>query len=87
VTVSTLRGEAETLALVTECIPPLTINGRTMHQVGMPWHFGFQGLAEGGIANNLSALIEDPNSRIHEGKVFTCNLRKGQLDEEGERSR
>ena len=42
----------------------------------MPWHFGYGGIATGAIANDLSALIEDPNSRIHEGKAFTCNLRK-----------
>ncbi|CCF83407.1 Formate dehydrogenase, alpha subunit [Nitrolancea hollandica Lb] len=85
VTVSTLRGEAETLALVTERVQPLTIDGKTVHTVGMPWHFGYQGLATGGIANNLSALIEDPNSLIHEGKAFTCNLRKGRIDEGGKR--
>jgi len=76
VTVWTLRGEAEARALVTERLQPLTIDGRTVHQIGMPWHFGFGGLARGGIANNLSALVEDPNSLIHEAKSFTCNLRK-----------
>lgn len=79
VTVSTLRGEAEAPALVTQRLQPLTINGRTVHQVGMPWHFGYGGIAQGEIANNLSALIEDPNSRIHEAKAFTCNLRKGRI--------
>jgi formate dehydrogenase major subunit len=76
VTVSTLRGEAHARALVTERLQPLVVDGRTIHQVGMPWHFGYGGLARGGIANDLSALIEDPNSRIHEAKAFTCNLRK-----------
>ncbi len=79
VTVWTLRGEAEALALVTERLQPLMIDGRTIHQVGMPWHFGFGGLAQGGIANDLSALVEDPNSLIHEAKAFTCNLRKGRI--------
>ncbi|MBX6342989.1 MAG: formate dehydrogenase, partial [Thermomicrobiaceae bacterium] len=79
VVLSTLRGEVETRALVTERMQPLVIGGRTVHQVGMPWHFGFEGLAKGGIANDLSALVEDPNSRIHEAKAFTCNLRKGRL--------
>ncbi len=76
VVVSTLRGEVETRALVTERLQPLTIDGRIVHQVGMPWHFGYGGYARGAIANDLSALVEDPNSRIHEGKAFTCNLRK-----------
>ncbi len=83
VTVSTLRGAVEARALVTERLQPLVIAGRTVHQVGMPWHFGFGGLARGGIANELSALVEDPNSLIHEGKAFTCNLRKGRLTEGG----
>jgi formate dehydrogenase major subunit len=85
VVVSTLRGEAEARALVTDRIQPLVIQGRKVHQIGMPWHFGYKGYAQGGIANNLSALIEDPNSRIHEAKAFTCNLRKGRIAREGER--
>ncbi|GBD16318.1 Formate dehydrogenase subunit alpha [bacterium HR26] len=85
VVVSTLRGEAEARALVTDRIQPLMIHGRKVHQIGMPWHFGYKGYAQGGIANNLSALIEDPNSRIHEAKAFTCNLRKGRIAREGER--
>ena len=85
VVISTLRGEAEARALVTDRIQPLTIQGRKVHQIGMPWHFGYKGYAQGGIANNLSALIEDPNSRIHEAKAFTCNLRKGRIAREGER--
>ncbi|HEU4792025.1 MAG TPA: hypothetical protein VFS96_00035, partial [Nitrolancea sp.] len=68
-----------------ERVQPLTIDGKTVHTVGMPWHFGYKGLATGGIANNLSALIEDPNSLIHEGKAFTCNIRKGRIDEGGQR--
>jgi formate dehydrogenase major subunit len=31
------------------------------------------------VANDLTALIEDPNSRIHEAKAFTCSLRRGRL--------
>ncbi|HBY96877.1 MAG TPA: formate dehydrogenase, partial [Chloroflexi bacterium] len=85
VTIFTLRGEAEARALVTERLQPLMIGGRKIHQVGMPWHFGYKGIAEGGIANNLSALIEDPNSRIHEAKAFTCNLRKGGMTGKGAR--
>jgi len=75
VVVSTLRGEAEARALVTKRMQPITVQGRTLHQVGMPWHFGFGGIAQGGIANDLSSLVEDPNSRIHEAKSFTCTIR------------
>ena len=85
VTVTTLRGETEAKALVTDRLQPLEIAGQTVHQVGMPWHFGFGGYAAGGIANDLSALVEDPNSRIHQAKAFTCNLRKGRIAKDGER--
>ena len=74
--VSTLRGEIEVRAMVTDRLQPLTIDGRTVHQAGLPWHFGFGGIATGAVANDLSALIEDPNSLIHEAKSFTCNVRK-----------
>ncbi len=83
VTVSTLRGETDARALVTDRLKPLTVDGRTVHQVGMPWHFGYSGIARGGVANDLSALIEDPNSRIHEAKAFTCNVRRGRVADGG----
>jgi formate dehydrogenase major subunit len=79
VTVSTARGEVEAKALVTERMRPLDIDGRRVHQVGMPWHFGWLGYASGDIANTLSAIVGDPNTTIHEGKAFTCNVRKGRL--------
>jgi formate dehydrogenase major subunit len=77
VTLSTARGEVETRALVTPRLRPLNLHGRTIHVIGMPWHFGYKGLAQGDVANTLSAMVGDPNVSIHEGKVFTCNLRPG----------
>ena len=79
VVVSTPRGEAEARALVTERMAPVRVRRRLVHQVGMPWHFGWQGLATGGIANDLTALVGDPNVSIHESKAFMCGLRKGRL--------
>ena len=39
----------------------------------MPWHYGLQGAGPwADVVNTLSHIAEDPNSRIHEGKVFTC---------------
>lgn len=83
VVIETARSQVEARALVTERMQPLTIAGRTLHVIGMPWHFGFGGLANGGIANELAALIEDPNSLIHEAKAFTCTIRRGRLRAEG----
>jgi formate dehydrogenase major subunit len=80
ITITTLRGSITTRAMVTERMQPLVIDGKRVHQVGLPWHFGFGGIAQGGIANDVSALIEDPNSLIHEAKAFTCSVRKGAHD-------
>ena len=90
VVISTKRGEIETKALVTERLRPFMIDGKRIYQIGMPWHFGWQGYATGDIANTLSAVVGDPNTTIHEGKAFTCSLRKGRLHprhEAHERSR
>ena len=70
------RGEIRAKALVTRRIRPLQIDGRTVHQVGMPWHWGYEGLVTGDIANELTALVGDPNVSIHEGKTFVCNIEK-----------
>jgi formate dehydrogenase major subunit len=78
VTLETARGEVEARALVTRRMQPFTIDGKTVHQVGLPWHWGYQGLARGDVSNDISALVADPNVSIHEGKVFSCNVRPGQ---------
>ena len=77
VTLSTARGEAEARALVTRRMRPLKVKGRTIHQIGFPWHFGSEGLATGDSANVLVSMVADPNVTIHEGKVLTCNIRAG----------
>jgi formate dehydrogenase major subunit len=76
---STARGAVEVKALVTERIRPFTINGELVHQVGMPWVFGWEGYAHGAIANVLLAIFGDPNTSIHTTKAVTCALRKGRL--------
>jgi hypothetical protein len=32
---------------------------RTLHHVGLPWHWGYKGITTGVVANNLSALVGD----------------------------
>ena len=76
---SSLRGEIEVKALVTERIRPLTIGGRTVHHIGMPWVFGPKGYAHGEPANVLLAISGDPNTSIHTTKAVTCNIRSGRL--------
>lgn len=77
VTVSTPRGAIEARALVTRRMRPFQIMGRTVHHVGMPWHWGYQGIVTGDVVNELSALVGDPNVTIHEGKAFMCQVVAG----------
>jgi formate dehydrogenase major subunit len=79
IVVSSARSEIECRALVTERIRPLTLDGRTVHIVGLPIHWGYKGLVKGAIANDLVSMTEEPNVYIQEDKAFTCNLRKGRL--------
>jgi formate dehydrogenase major subunit len=74
--VSSARAEIECRALVTDRMQPLTLDGRTVHIVGLPIHWGYKGLVKGAIANDLVPLSEEPNVYIQEDKAFTCNLRR-----------
>jgi formate dehydrogenase major subunit len=76
VRISSPRGQIRAKALVTRRMRPLQINGKTVHQVGMPWHWGYEGLSTGDVVNELTALVGDPNVSIHEGKAFVCNVER-----------
>ncbi|MFM9108049.1 MAG: molybdopterin dinucleotide binding domain-containing protein, partial [Chloroflexota bacterium] len=80
VRISTARGSIVTRALVTGRLAPLRIGGRAVHLVGIPWHYGQGGIATGAVANDLSALVEDPNSLIHEAKSFACAVERAEPD-------
>jgi formate dehydrogenase major subunit len=77
VTVSTPRGAIECKALVTRRLRPFDIQGRRVHQVGMPWHWGYRGIVTGDVVNTISALVADPNVSIHESKAFMCQVEPG----------
>ena len=76
-TVITARSAIEARVIVTERISPLTVQGRTLHQVGLPYHWGANGYAKGDSANELAHLSLDPNVHIQEVKAFTCDIRPG----------
>lgn len=80
VTVSSERGRIQARALVTSRIKPLRIGGRMVEQVGLPWHFGFAGLATGDSANVLTAAVGCANTTIPEYKAFLCNIEKGGIE-------
>ena len=78
VIVSTARGEIEARALVTGRMPSLDVQGRRVHQVGLPYHWGGRGLVKGDVVNDLVAISEEPNVRIMEAKALTCSVRKSE---------
>jgi formate dehydrogenase major subunit len=82
ITVMSPRGKVHVTAMVTHRIKPFTINGKTVHQIGVPWHWGWKGVealpgSRGDITNDLSATVGDPNVYIQETKAFLCNVKKG----------
>jgi formate dehydrogenase major subunit len=82
--IETERAAIEARAKVTDRMRPLRLGaGRVIHQVGLPWHWGFAAPAEGvtgDSANDLGALSGDPNVSIQESKAFTCNVRAGRRE-------
>jgi formate dehydrogenase major subunit len=76
-TIFTARSAIEARVLVTNRIPPVTVQGRTTHQVGLPYHWGARGLTTGDSANDLGHLALDPNVHIMESKAMTCGIRPG----------
>ena len=76
-TITTARGEIEARVLVTARLGPLRIRGRTVHQIGLPYHWGGKGLVRGDTANELIAQVADPNVSIQESKALTGNIEPG----------
>jgi formate dehydrogenase major subunit len=76
VRITSPRAEIRAKALVTRRLRPFVIDGKTIHQVGMPWHWGYEGLSRGDVVNELTSLVADPNVSIHEGKAFVCNVER-----------
>ncbi|CAN5698848.1 formate dehydrogenase [soil metagenome] len=76
-TIISSRTAIEARVLVTRRIAPLRVQGRTVHQVGLPWHWGGRGLVTGDSANDLFPLALDPNVHIQEVKAASCDIRPG----------
>jgi formate dehydrogenase major subunit len=76
-TIVTARGAVEARVLVTPRIPALTVDGRRLHQVGLPYHWGWAGYSTGDSANDLVEISLDPNVHIQETKAFACDIRPG----------
>lgn len=76
-TIVSARSAIEARVLVTERMKPLRVRGRVIHQVGIPFHWGPNGLSTGDSANDLLSVVLDPNVHIQEAKAATCDIRPG----------
>ncbi|MHB1718108.1 MAG: molybdopterin dinucleotide binding domain-containing protein, partial [Acidimicrobiales bacterium] len=76
-TIVTARGAIEARVLVTDRMPSLQVQGRTLHQIGLPYHWGPNGLVTGDAANELAGIVLDPNAHIQEVKAMTGDIIPG----------
>jgi formate dehydrogenase major subunit len=76
-TITTARSAIEARVFVTDRVVPLTVQGRTVHQVGLPYHWGPNGYSQGDAANELTSIALDPNVHIQESKAATCDIQPG----------
>ncbi|HEY3206460.1 MAG TPA: molybdopterin dinucleotide binding domain-containing protein, partial [Gaiellaceae bacterium] len=76
-TIYSARTAIEARVLVTDRIPPVEVQGRKTHQVGLPYHWGTRGLTTGGTANDLAPIVLDPNVHIQEVKAFSVGIKPG----------
>jgi len=81
--VTSARGSLEAIALVTDRFKPFKIAGKIIHQVGIPWHYGWciteeygPGLTFGDSANLLTPTVGNSNTMIPESKAFMVNIEK-----------
>lgn len=78
-TIISPRAAIEARVLVTDRVSPLVIGGRTVHQIGLPYHWGVGGdaVVTGDAANDLIGIALDPNVQIQESKAGSCDIRPG----------
>jgi formate dehydrogenase major subunit len=76
-TIVSSRAAIEARVLVTDRIRPLRVQQRTVHQVGLPYHWGRRGIVTGDSANDLFPVVLDPNVHIQEVKAATCDIQPG----------
>ncbi len=75
-TIVTARTAIEARVLVTERLRSLRLGEQFVEQVGLPYHWGGNGISRGDSANDLVNVTMDPNVYIQD-KVGTCDIRPG----------
>jgi formate dehydrogenase major subunit len=69
------RGEVKAKAVVTKRIKPLICDGKPVHVIGIPLHWGFTGQARKGWGpNSLTPFVGDANIETPEYKAFLVNI-------------
>lgn len=69
------RGSVKAKAVVTKRIKPMICDGKTVHIVGIPIHWGFTGAAKKGFgANQLTPYVGDANIETPEYKAFLVDI-------------
>jgi formate dehydrogenase major subunit len=76
-TVISSRSAIEARVLITERMTPLQVAGRAVHQIGLPYHWGWRGGSTGDSASDLLPIVLDPNVHIQESKAATCDIVPG----------
>jgi formate dehydrogenase major subunit len=76
-TIVSSRTAIEARVMVTDRMRPLEVEGKTLHQIGLPYHWGWRGVSKGDSVNDLFALALDPNVHIQEVKAATCDVIPG----------
>ena len=76
VIVESARGKVEAVAMVTVRMTPFNIQGKIVHEIGMPFAFGWTKKGCGDATNRLCITAGDPNTTIPEYKACCVNLRK-----------
>ena len=79
-TIVTARTAIEARVMVTDRVTPLIVGGRTIHQVGLPYHWGVGGggsVVSGDSANDVMGVALDPNVHIQELKAASCDIQPG----------
>ncbi len=79
ISIVSLRGAIESRALVSRRMRPMHLNGKTVHQIAMPFHFGSAGPVEGDSTNDLIPISGEPNVTIMEAKACGVNIVPGRL--------
>lgn len=74
VKITSARGATEALAMVTKRLKPISAGGETVHQIALPWNWGYTGVSKGSTTNTHTAYVCDPNTMMPELRAFLVKV-------------